>query len=151
MAGVLESSLFFLGKSVMLKGISDTTSTIYNILQSSMINSHPDVKTTFETLDLEARLQVIQAIITNTHSEKEPIKIALTNLHEILNSIKKEIEVLQEKMTMNEEKYFSSWRTPDYLPLLDNIEKHSQTLNTRLDLLLNVVKINNSFTVIPEN
>ena len=150
MAGVIETGMIFLGKSVMLKGITETTTSIYNILQSSMISSHPDVQTTFDNLDLNARLEVIQSIVSNIHSEKIPIKIALKNLHNILKVTKVEIDTLQIQMKEHEEKYFSSWRNPEYLPLLDNLEKHSFLIDKRLEMLLDVVKINNSFTVINE-
>ena len=150
MAGVIETCMIYLGKSVMIKGITETTTSIYNILQSSMISSHPDVQTTFDNLDLNARLEVIQAIVTNIHSDKTPIKIALKNLHDILKVTKVEIDTLQVKMKEHEEKYFSSWRNPDYFPLLDNLEKHSFLIDKRLEMLIDVVKINNSFTVIHE-
>ena len=150
MAGVIETGMLFLGKSVMLKGITETTTSIYNILQSSMISSHPDVQSTFDNLDLNARLEVIQSIVSNIHSDKTPIKIALKNLHDILKLTKVEIDTLQVKMKEHEEKYFSSWRNPDYFPLLDNLQKHSSLIDKRLEMLLDVVKINNSFTVIRE-
>ena len=122
MAGVIETGMLFLGKSVMIKGITETTTSIYNILQSSMISSHPDVQTTFDNLDLNARLEVIQAIVSNIHSDKTPIKIALKNLHDILKVTKVEIDTLQVQMKEHEEKYFSTWRNPEYLHLLDNLE-----------------------------
>ena len=50
-------------------------------------------------------------------------------------------QVLLKKMKEHEEKYFSTWRNPEYLPLLDNLQKHSSLIDKRLEMLLDVVKI----------
>jgi len=143
MEALLISGLTSVGKEILYKLIMETCTLINKKEQ------HVQIRNKLAELDLEADLQVIMALINETElSEKEEnvadvVDIALFNVKQKIEIIKKELETIQKIEDSHKNSYFAYYRTPPFYQNLDNLTRHKKILDRRVDFLIKVLTLKN--------
>lgn len=120
--------------------------------QQPAITENPLVKEDLQAMDIEAKLQTIQALVftiqkqrnrasseqQHTYDETDVVDVSLTQVKEVLDSLTKTFHELQLELATHEEKWFSSWRTPNTQSLVTAIKSKMLILDKRVDMLLKV-------------
>ena len=138
---LFEAGVLIFGRKVITNLIAETSSKIYCLLESSLVTVHPDVTRLFKELDLEVRLKVIKSLIENVNTNKKTIQICLEFLHKLMIDLNDNIDKINEIMKEHDEKYFKSWRSVNFEPYLTNIEDNSKLLQKRVELFLDILKV----------
>ena len=136
----IELATIFIGKELLV----ESTRKLINGI--SDINSHNDyyVNMELEDLDIYTCVKIIHSIM-NFIEEKENnemIKICIDELHKIVDKIDKELSIIKDLILLHKEKWFNSIRTPDYYNNVENVKKYKKILDKRLELFMNVFKMN---------
>jgi hypothetical protein len=71
----------------------------------------------------------------------EPVKQILFTTYEIINDIKKYLEIIQSKIYSHENKYFKNWRAINITSDINNIININLVFEKRMKLLFEVIKI----------
>ena len=126
-----------IGKTLLTETIQLSTSTIRRMLEEN-----PKLSLHTEPIDLYAELHVIDAIVETLphhiteHPKSKPLRIALENLRQSIDTVHKILEDLNHQIKYHETLYFNTWRTPMYIPLIDQLEKEWKHVLTRKATLL---------------
>ena len=111
-----------------------------SILIRTMLEENTKLSYHTESIDLYAELRVIDAIVQTLPNDiccnYKPLQIALENLKQSIDRIHCTLEDLNSKIKYHETLYFSSWRTPIFLPLIDNLKNEWKHVLTRKETLL---------------
>ena len=146
----MSSSLLYIAGSHFFSGlltiaISDSSSSIIDSLKGTIFDEYPVLKNFMDKYDINATILIINQLMKSfpdNLEQIEPIKQALTNLHNIIRDIETELDHINIEIEYHKnERYFAHYRTPYYNSYLKNIEKFIPILNTRLDLLLKVIQM----------
>jgi hypothetical protein len=121
---------------------------------------HPMVKEELETMDIEAKLKTVHALVLTIQKqrgksgsihangeesavpeerdESDVVGVCLEQVKEVLDSITITVNALNEELDMHEQRWFSTWRTPDTKHYLIALRAKILILDKRLDMLLKV-------------
>tara|TARA_Y100001970_G_scaffold291159_1_gene427308 strand:- start:407 stop:829 length:423 start_codon:yes stop_codon:yes gene_type:complete len=135
--------LEIIGKEIIV----ETTKAILHILTDLEDHEDPYVNDTMEELDIINRIQIIQSLIktpitinNSTEMLKTTINMCCSNLQEIINKIRKELETIHQLVIAHKEKWFHHWREPDYHKNIENVKKYNKIMDGRFKLFLNILK-----------
>lgn len=125
-----------ISKSVLIETIKLSSNQIKHLLENN-----PDLRVYTDKLDLYAEMKVIDAIVgtlpeTIEEPEYLPLKIAITNLKELIDLVHKTLDNLNQGIIEHNKLYFSTWRTPSYLFLIDDLTKYWECVQLRKATLL---------------
>ena len=139
MQSIIVNSLTVVSKELLCKLICDT----YNLVQEN--NKFPKVQTVLSDLDIEADLKVIDALIKQVDfAEKEEgvfdvVDVALDNVKEIIELIKKELEIILQVIEDHKTKYLADYRDPAFNANLNNLVRHKIILDKRVDFMIKLI------------
>ena len=141
MEALAITGLTIAGRSLFGRVIYDT----YDIVK--IITDHPEVNQVLSDIDLEADLEVIDALLKSIEKdggikdEKSPIAICLCQVNRMVHIIRDELKLINMEIKQHEEKWLSNWRTPNYRPALARLVKHKKILDKRVARLIELMKI----------
>ncbi|XWV25610.1 hypothetical protein QJ856_gp0143 [Tupanvirus deep ocean] len=147
--------------------ISSVTIGTCSLVKSIYTHQNPDVTKIIKEMDIERRLHLIQAVINTIDKEStaklatvklnelektqifemvntevdlmaDPIELCLVYLHETIQDIHNDLIAINKKVAYHNTKWFSSWRTLNIKPLLDNLKINSNLLTQRFDDLTKI-------------
>jgi len=141
-----QKLITYIGMGAMTVSISSITYTAKSILD--VINGISSLKGTninanLSKFDLTNKIQIIQSLLEEIkHIESNAIDLALLSIKDILINIEYELFKINSKAKYNSSLYiFYYLRSYDFVDQLDKIEKYSIILDSRLNLLFNLIKI----------
>jgi hypothetical protein len=117
---------------------------------------NPLVKEDLEAMDIEAKLRTVHALVLTIQKQRgrsptqeepalvehEPVDesdvigVSLAQVKEVLESITATVNALNEELDAHEQRWFSSWRTPDTRHHLISLKAKVVILDKRVDMLL---------------
>jgi hypothetical protein len=141
MEALAITGLTIAGKSLFGKVIYDT----YDLVKISTI--HPAVNQVLSDIDLEADLEVIEALIKDIEKnggvehEQSPLAICLHQVDRMVHMIRDELKLINMELDAHGEKWMARWRTPNYRPGLDRLVNHKKILDKRVARLIELMRI----------
>ena len=138
-----------IGSEVLITSISSTASSLYKLIKYITNTDHKSLKNiqdTLELLDLEYYINVINKLV-NEHNHlsnlKSSVNQALYGLTEILQKIHDELNIIKEAYDKHKNKYLYKYRAFQCKYNIETIKKHKLVLNSRYDILINLLIIYN--------
>lgn len=125
-----------IGRQIVTQAISDASNSIYNSITGIVFYSE-DVNLILSELDLGSKLQVLEELLKNLTNYKKKnsiIDISLEHLHDMMLKIKRDINIISDKLEQHKNKWFNSYRKVNCKKELLQLKKHSRILNERLEL-----------------
>lgn len=125
-----------IGRQIVTQAISDASNSIYNSITGIVFYSE-DVNLILSELDLGSKLQVLEELLKNLTNYKKKnsiIDISLDHLHDMMLKIKRDINIISDKLEQHKNKWFNSYRKVNCKKELLQLKKHSRILNERLEL-----------------
>jgi hypothetical protein len=115
--------------------------------------THPHLCAQVEKLDFAFQFQVIQALISDmekrssqqqekgeSKASDSSVGVALAGVHDVIVKIEVDLAAVERVLAEHNEKWFASWRAIDYSTHLSSLEQHKQLLETRFQLLREIVQ-----------
>lgn len=108
---------------------------------------NPLIREELEQMDTEAKLKTVHALILtiqkDRHGEEEMreddvVGVCLVQVKDVLDSITKTLDALNGELDQHDQRWFSTWRTPDTKHHLIALKAKSTILDKRVDMLLKV-------------
>lgn len=147
--------------------ISGVTTNACGMVKSIYTHKNPDVSRVLREMDIERRLKLIQSVLNNIEHtpeypvskiklndmektqifemvgaqsdlDSDPIELCLFYLHDSMQEIHNSLTAINQKVENHNKKWFSSWRTLNIKPLLDNLKLNSMLLNDRFNDLTKI-------------
>lgn len=142
-----------IGNDIMTKAISDSSSTIYNLLYGFIDISDPLLEQTIDELDVKEQIRSVENMITQITSKHDStsIQISLEQLHEIICRIREDLKQIKENHDSHKRKYFYRYRRPDNSIQIDNLKKHKGILDQRLDMFMRIFQIESQRLSLPQS
>ena len=142
---MIESYLItnLIGKELIGQAIHDSTKGIYGNL-STLMNDEFTFKALLEAIDIVSKIDIVNSFMSVLDSKKNMSDVlhkALNYLHEITEKINKEISDIKKEIEIHKTLWFHNLRTPSYKVKIDNLVKHTKILDTRLDLIIKLINI----------
>jgi hypothetical protein len=149
--GQIVSTL--IGNDIMTKAISDSASTIYNLLYGFVDISDPLLEQTLDELDVKEQIRSVENIITQVTSDHDSsaVQISLEQLHEIICRIREDLRQIKDNHDYHKQRYFYQYRRPDNRVQINNLKKHKTILDQRLDMLMRVFQIESQRLALPKS
>lgn len=92
--------------------------------------------------DLNNQIEELSEFQRLDESNSDPLLICFQNVSEMVKQIKEELEKIQIVIKKHEEKYFYTWRTPDYDKNLKRIIEYKKSLDQRVEILIKLLSLN---------
>lgn len=141
MLPALPLGSLFIGELIGKEVILETYHGINNSLSSIQSFNMESVNMVLENLDISKKIEIVNCLFGENQTETDKTRVlALNNLHEIAEKIKKELEEIKKDLEYSKTIYFSYLRSKPYFEKLKKLERHSKILDARLDLFLKVSK-----------
>jgi hypothetical protein len=141
---MLESLIIssLIKKEVIAQTIGESTKSIFHNL-SHIMEDEFKLKNIIEELDLTSKIDIINDLIKDVDKEdiNNIIHKAIHYLHDIIETINKEVEDIKKEIKEHTELWFHRYRTPNYINKIGKLIKHNQILDKRLDLFIKVFNI----------
>lgn len=136
------TGLTIAGKSLFGRVIYDT----YELVKDTAY--HPEVSAALAEIDLEADLEVIEALLREIgrnggvgEREDSPLAICLSQVDRMVHMIRDELRLISLELKEHEHKFMSKWRTPDFHHHLKKVVKHKEILDKRTEMLIKLIKL----------
>ena len=129
-------------KEVIAQTIGESTKSIFHNL-SHIMEDEFKLKNIIEELDLTSKIDIINDLIKDVDKKdiNNIIHKAIHYLHDIIETINKEVEDIKKEIKEHFELWFHRFRTPTYISKIERLIKHNQILDKRLDLFIKVFNI----------
>jgi peptidoglycan hydrolase CwlO-like protein len=134
-----------LSTEILIQTVKTTSSGIIGTIK--YISSHNNIDLTLlqkdlENIDLENKISIINQFIEeieNRKNVKESIKSSINSVHDMLDKINKELDLIKDDIQYHQTKYFNTWRSIYCDDKIDNIKSHNEILDKRFDLLMKLL------------
>lgn len=92
--------------------------------------------------NLQAHVRAVED--SDMELEDDPIGVCVKQVQEVVERVQDCLKELHAELDYHlSSRYFSSWRTPYYGPIVDKLARLKSVLNARVDLLLKALTIHN--------
>ena len=128
----------FIGKELLSKAFSETSSSIFNGLDELKKYNHYDFEKLIIQLDLELKMKIIESYIKDIEekSPNETIKISIESILSIIKKMNIEIYEINNEINIHKTKWFYSMRNPNIKDKINNLVNHSIIFDKKINLLL---------------
>lgn len=153
--------------SGLVGAVSSITVGTCTLVKSIYTHQNPDVTRVVKELDIERKLKLIQAVINavdrprennfakmklndlektqifeivgeDNNIDNDPIQLCLFYLHDIIQEIHNNLLDINRKVIYHNSKWFSTWRTLNIMPYLDNLRINTKLLDSRFNDLTKI-------------
>ena len=134
----------FVGKGVVTQAIAETSRGVFNGVSGLMNNEDFYIKYVLEDLDINPKISTINSLMIQIEAKdhiSDTVHICLNNLHDIIDKIHKEIIEIEKEIEIDKTKWFRSFRTPNYIKMVDKLKIHKRIMDERLDLLIKMLTL----------
>eukprot|EP01083_Nonionella_stella_P017596 49215_1 len=130
------------GKTILVSSIEAGLSLVAKLTGESLF-SDPNLQGVLKKLDLKARLRTIEALSKDIEkkSRANVVSAAVTNVEESVEELRAILASIYAEMEIHQTRWFSTWRTADYFGLLACLKSEVSVLDTRMDMLIKVLKV----------
>lgn len=132
-----------LGRQIMTQAISDASNTIYQSLTNLVCYSQ-NVENVLSDLDIGNKIKILEQLskILNNYNTSNPlVDMALEHMHDMIIRIREDIKIINKKLENHKNKLFSSWRKVNCRKEVENLKRHSNILDKRIELLFKSLEI----------
>lgn len=141
-----------LATNITEKLLINTIQSSFNLMKHFVSFHHEQLKEVLTDHDLIAKLEIIQAMISDIESDKtsmdkRSIQKALTNLHLVIEDIQRLLENIDNKIKHHHTKYFSSWRGLNYDQEINRLKKCIHLMDLRYQMFLDVLSTSRSYSI----
>lgn len=142
-SGKTLSVISSFGHEVVMASITQSATSIKNVLSYVSSNNISQIDEELRKLDLEFTINVIHRLVIeqNNNLQYDSIKVALKGVNDILEIINDELLCMKQRHDAHVRKYFNSWRYFYYD--LTTIKTQQKLLLTRYDILIKLLQIYN--------
>lgn len=134
---MISSVSAFVIHDIVFKSIKLASSSIYNGLYYLTTSSKVslDQEHELKRLDLETKTDTLLEIVQEMDTSSMAVQKLISNIVEIINQIKLELQHISELKLEHKKKWFSNWRTLDFSQNIENLLLQNEILNSRINLL----------------
>jgi hypothetical protein len=127
----------------------ETTKNIFVKIFDIVNEKHDYIKEIIESLDLISKVEIIESIIRdineymklNNIKPNHTLDLAIVQLSNIITTIHSDLNNVKNGVEYHKTLWFNSFRTPDYLKLIEKIKLDKKTLDSRLDNMIKIVTL----------
>jgi hypothetical protein len=127
----------------------ETTKNMFIKIFDIVNEKHDYIKEIIDSLDLISKVEIIESIIrdlhdylkTNNINPNHTLGLAIMQLSNIITIIHTDLNTVKTGVEYHKTLWFNSFRTPDYLKIIEKIKIDKKTLDSRLDTLIKVVTL----------
>ena len=134
-----------IGKEVVIKAITETSSGVYSQLSSIISNNHHGVNKLLEEMDIDAKLKTLEALVKEIEKKEkykhESVHISLNYIHQSISKIYTNLEKLDSEIKYHNSKWFSGYRSAEYKTTLNAIISDYMILEKRVDFLVKIINV----------
>lgn len=145
---LLESlAISYIGSEIL----TDSTRTIYQKITNIISFTTPDVEHIYNELDIKSSVKLIGQTIKDFEEKyiknikeynlEKSIVMAFNEIHLVIEEIEKTMLEIDNQVNEHNEKWVSSWRTPNYLNNIKKIKILNTHLKTRFNSFCEIVKM----------
>lgn len=139
--------LGFVGTTVLGKAITEACSvckSVYDEHCSGADGGH--VKRMLDKLDVQAQLEAAGSLVctlSRSHDLEahETGAMLCQQVREALDLLQQDLKAITEESQAHKDRWFSTWRYPDYNPLMKKLKEDQACLDSRLDRLMKMVPL----------
>ena len=136
----------------------ETTKNIFIKIFDIVNEKHDYIKEIIESLDLISKVEIIESIIRdineymklNNIRPNRTLDLAIVQLSNIITIIHTDLNNVKIGVEYHKTLWFNSFRTPEYLKIIEKIKLDKKTLDSRLDNMIKIItlfrEINHSST-----
>lgn len=150
-----ESELEVFKRELFKSDLCNNLDIISSLISDIVMNHNIKIKNKEDKYELE-KIEIIDNSMVNDsclilHNDckikkkninlPDPVKQILFTTYEIINDIKKYLEIIQSKIYSHENKYFKKWRVINITEDINNIININLVFEKRMKLLFEVIKI----------
>lgn len=121
--------------------IIETTKAVLGLITDLEDHEDPYVNRTIEELDINAKITIIESLIDINKTiqiRDTTVNTCIRNIHNIIDKIKVEMELIKKLLPLHKDKWFHAWRTPEYYKNLENVKRFTHILSARFKLYLDI-------------
>jgi len=118
-------------------------------IQGPSVTENPLVREELESMDIEAKIRTVHALVLTIQKHRggnnetavddsDVVGVCLDQVKEVLESITSTVTTLHEELDAHDQRWFSSWRTPDTKHHVLALRAKILILDKRVDMLLKV-------------
>lgn len=143
---ILEIMGSMLGKEIVSEGTKSLCENVAGILSYHL----PEVQQIINDIDINNDIKIINNLIKevrNNDINSPTFDTALNSIDEILTSINNEIKNIETEIINHKQKWFNTWRTPNYSKNITTLKNMKLKLNNRLDNLVKITQVLNNLNI----
>lgn len=143
---ILEIMGSMLGKEI----VSEGTKSLYENVAGILSYHLPEVQQIINDIDINNDIKIINNLIKevrNNDINSPTFDAALNSIDEILASINNEIKNIETEIINHKQKWFNTWRTPNYSKNITTLKNMKSKLNNRLDNLVKITQVLNNLNI----
>lgn len=127
----------------------ETTKNIFVKIFDIINEKHDYIKEIIDMLDLVSKVEIIESIIRdineymklNNIKPNHTLELAIIQLSNIITIIHTDLNNVKIGVEHHKTLWFNSFRTPDYLKIIEKIKLDKKTLDSRLDNMIKIVTL----------
>ena len=127
----------------------ETTKNIFVKIFDIVNEKHDYVKEIIESLDLISKVEIIESIIRdineymklNNIKPNHTLDLAIVQLSNIITTIHSDLHNVKKGVEYHKTLWFNSFRTPEYLKIIEKIKLDKKTLDSRLDNMIKIITL----------
>ncbi len=127
----------------------ETTKNIFVKIFDIINEKHDYLKEIIDSLDLISKVEIIESILRdiNEYMKLNHIKsnhsldLAIIQLSNIITTIHTDLINVKNGVEYHKTLWFNSFRTPDYLKIIEKIKLDKKTLDSRLDNMIKIITL----------
>ena len=139
------SKVFYslVSNEIFSNAIGEITLNIYQLLFKLVEKADTKLDIILEDLDIRSQIICIESVLKTIPKEttENAITLSLESLHEMIFRIKQDLELLNKKINQYNQSFMNYFTKINIQTELDNLIRHKKILDYRLDLFINILKI----------
>jgi len=145
---MLVSGAGIVAHSILAKTISAAVEVAASLSSAGL--THPDVQRELERLDIDVTLRTIEAMVKDLESrglngsQQNALRLCVESLEDSVNKIHKSLVAIHEEEQYHKSKWFASWRTANFGPLMEQLRAHKEIMDKRLQTFAMVISLANN-------
>ncbi len=141
---VLEPLLGYYGGQIF-----DSSKGLFTKVWEVINEKNPDVIELTNNMDITSKLLLVESIIRDLYEDikikkllpTKSLELGISQMNEIIHQLHDNLVELKNKIDYHKTIWFHSFRTPEYLSILETIKINKTILDNRFDTLIKIISI----------